>query len=365
MQQLWHRHRPQCCLLNLGVSTDHGVVTGRGPFSDAGEEGCPQTPCEARSEGGALTSSSNASKWCRCSQCSLAVVIRALAACPDTDRSSRQLQLQAKKAAPKNLFSQAKKAATKNPLSQAKRAATQVTEPLRGSPSRPTPWLHVGTNVLRAGHRMPAASLERKSTALDSAGNRSNHQMLQNVCACCKASTPGHANSGSHVQALFAARSNLTCSATACRLRIDANAPSIDSRVSLASVAIRLLSTFMQVKRAAPSKPKPVRQVQSAANRASKGSKGWLGGVSGPKGLDQWYGEAHSRPLALTPARQRCFSEILFRRHSSVVEPMYWRPGQQGGAGAGCLRELLGDNVIGCLTRATLEAVAQSELRHP
>ena len=101
--------------------------------------------------------------------------------------------------------------------------------------------------------------------------------------------------------------------ATARKLRIDEDVLSISSRGLLASAATRLLSTFLQVKRSAPPKPKPVRQVQSAAKRASKGSKGWLGGVSGPKGLDQWYGELHLRPLALTPARQRCSSEILFR----------------------------------------------------
>ena len=70
----------------------------------------------------------------------------------------------------------------------------------------------------------------------------------------------------------------------------------IINRAFSAFATVCLLSTCLQVKRAAPSKPKPVRQVQSAANRASKSSKGWLGGVSGPKGLDQWYGESHPRP---------------------------------------------------------------------
>ena len=49
-------------------------------------------------------------------------------------------------------------------------------------------------------------------------------------------------------------------------------------------------SSARQVKRAAPSS-KPLRQAQSAVKNVGKASKGWLGGVSGPKGLDQWYGE--------------------------------------------------------------------------
>ena len=58
----WHRHCTQSCLLNLGALTsDHVVVIGRGPFSDAGEEGCPKAPRKARPEGGALTSPSNTS----------------------------------------------------------------------------------------------------------------------------------------------------------------------------------------------------------------------------------------------------------------------------------------------------------------